>query len=110
MSMYPGHRSIAGPPPANGGNRLNELLDQIRLEFETQVRQYEQYEHQRKTSDIFMIQLLFNRGGPGLGLVLDSKHLPTPAVSFMNTMLMIALYYHSPIAHARDAAHTGASV
>lgn len=60
--MYPGHRSIAGPPPANGGNRLNELLDQIRIEFETQVRQYEQYEHQRKTPYIFTVKLLQSWG------------------------------------------------
>ncbi|KAK3692581.1 rco-1 [Podospora appendiculata] len=47
MSMYPGHRGIAGPPPGvNGAGRLNDLLDQIRNEFENQVRQYETYEHQ----------------------------------------------------------------
>lgn len=34
-------------PPANGGvNRLNELLDQIRAEFESQLRQTEGFEHQ----------------------------------------------------------------
>ncbi|KAM7207405.1 transcriptional repressor tup1 [Naviculisporaceae sp. PSN 640] len=46
MSMYNAHRGIAGPPPAGGGGRLSELLDQIRIEFEAQSRQYEQYEHQ----------------------------------------------------------------
>lgn len=51
MSMYP-HRSIAGPPPAGGGARLNELLDQVRIEFEAQSRQYAEYEHQRKAPDL----------------------------------------------------------
>ncbi|KAK0723108.1 WD40-repeat-containing domain protein [Lasiosphaeria miniovina] len=45
MSMYPGHRGM--PPPVNGsGARLNELLDQIRGEFEVYARQSETYEHQ----------------------------------------------------------------
>jgi glucose repression regulatory protein TUP1 len=49
MSMYPGHRGMGGVPPANGGAaRLNELLDQIRAEFESHVRQTETYEHQSK--------------------------------------------------------------
>ncbi|KAL2271865.1 hypothetical protein VTJ83DRAFT_1236 [Remersonia thermophila] len=47
MSMYPGHRGMGGVPPANGGaGRLNELLEQIRAEFESHVRQTETYEHQ----------------------------------------------------------------
>ncbi|KAK5654142.1 hypothetical protein OQA88_7573 [Cercophora sp. LCS_1] len=47
MSMYPGHRGMGGAPPANGGGgRLNELLDQIRAEFETQMRQTQDYDHQ----------------------------------------------------------------
>jgi len=45
MSMYPGHRGMGGAPPANGG-RLNELFEQIRQEFESQVRQTQDYEHQ----------------------------------------------------------------
>lgn len=46
MSMYP-HRGMGGVPPGgNGASRLNELLDSIRSEFETQVRQCENYEHQ----------------------------------------------------------------
>jgi len=46
MSMYP-HRGMGGVPPGgNGASRLNELLDNIRSEFETQVRQCENYEHQ----------------------------------------------------------------
>lgn len=48
MSMYPGHRGMAGVPAANGIARLNELLDQIRAEFETHARQNEGYEHQSK--------------------------------------------------------------
>jgi hypothetical protein len=49
MSMYPGHRGMGGVPQANGGAaRLNELLDQIRAEFESHVRQTETYEHQSK--------------------------------------------------------------
>ncbi|CAM1510328.1 Fc.00g006630.m01.CDS01 [Cosmosporella sp. VM-42] len=43
MSMYP-HR-MGGVPPGNSA-RLNELLDQIRAEFETQARQTEGFEHQ----------------------------------------------------------------
>ncbi|KAK0711584.1 WD40-repeat-containing domain protein [Lasiosphaeris hirsuta] len=47
MSMYPGHRGMGGAPPANGSpGRLNELLDQIRAEFESHIRQTEGYEHQ----------------------------------------------------------------
>lgn len=47
--MYPGHRGMGGVPPANGaGGRLNELLDQIRGEFESHLRQTENYEHQSK--------------------------------------------------------------
>lgn len=42
--MYP-HRGIAGVPPSNPA-RLNELLDQIRAEFDTQLRQAENFEHQ----------------------------------------------------------------
>ncbi len=49
MSMYPGHRGMGGVPPANsGGGRLNELLDQIRAEFESNLRQTETYDHQSK--------------------------------------------------------------
>jgi glucose repression regulatory protein TUP1 len=49
-SMYPGHQGMRGVPPANGGaGRLNELLDQIRAEFESHVRQTETYEHQSKS-------------------------------------------------------------
>lgn len=49
MSMYPGHRGMGGAPPANaGGSRLNELLDQIRAEFDSQLRQTQEYDHQRE--------------------------------------------------------------
>ncbi|KXH29651.1 WD domain-containing protein, partial [Colletotrichum nymphaeae SA-01] len=44
MSMYP-HRAMGAVPPNNSA-RLNELLDQIRSEFDTQMRQTEGYEHQ----------------------------------------------------------------
>lgn len=44
--MYPAHRGMGGVPPGNGGGRLNELLDQIRSEFESQLRTSETYEHQ----------------------------------------------------------------
>ncbi|KAL8303596.1 hypothetical protein RB597_004960 [Gaeumannomyces tritici] len=44
--MYPAHRGTGVPPQANGPSRLNELLDQVRSEFETQARQSEGYEHQ----------------------------------------------------------------
>ncbi|KFH43112.1 Transcriptional repressor rco-like protein [Hapsidospora chrysogenum ATCC 11550] len=44
MSMYP-HRGMGAVPPGNS-SRLNELLDQIRAEFDTQLRQTEGLEHQ----------------------------------------------------------------
>ncbi|CEJ87641.1 Putative Transcriptional repressor tup1 [[Torrubiella] hemipterigena] len=44
MSMYP-HRGMPAGPPGNSA-RLNELLEQIRAEFETQMRQSEGFEHQ----------------------------------------------------------------
>lgn len=43
MSMYPQHRGL----PQNA-SRLNELLDQIRAEFDNQVRLNEGYEQQSK--------------------------------------------------------------
>jgi hypothetical protein len=45
MSMYNSHR---GMPPGPGNNRLNELLDGIRAEFETQARASTEYEHSSK--------------------------------------------------------------
>ncbi|RBA09934.1 glucose repression regulatory protein TUP1 [Fusarium proliferatum] len=44
MSMYP-HRAMGGGPQGNS-TRLNELLEQIRVEFDTQMRATENYEHQ----------------------------------------------------------------
>jgi hypothetical protein len=44
MSMYP-HRAMGGGPQGNS-TRLNELLEQIRVEFDTQMRTTENYEHQ----------------------------------------------------------------
>lgn len=49
MSMYGGgHRGMGAVPPGNSVGRLTELLDQIRSEFETQMRASESYEHQSK--------------------------------------------------------------
>lgn len=44
MSMYP-HRGMGTVPPGNSA-RLNELLEQIRAEFDNQLRQTEGFEHQ----------------------------------------------------------------
>jgi len=46
MSMYP-HRNIQGAPPSNG-SRLHELLEQIRIEFESQASQYQTCQQERK--------------------------------------------------------------
>ncbi|KAL7959125.1 hypothetical protein V8C34DRAFT_280987 [Trichoderma compactum] len=43
MSMY-SHRGMGAVPPGNA--RLNELLEQIRAEFDSQQRQSENFEHQ----------------------------------------------------------------
>ncbi|KXJ97538.1 WD40-repeat-containing domain protein [Microdochium bolleyi] len=43
MSMYPGHRGL---PHQGGSSRLNELLEQVRAEFDNQVRVNEDYERQ----------------------------------------------------------------
>lgn len=48
MSMYP-HRPMGGVPPGSS-TRLNELLEQIRAEFETQLRQTEGFEHQSEST------------------------------------------------------------
>lgn len=47
MSMY-SHRGMGAVPPSNA--RLNELLEQIRAEFDTQLRQSENFEHQSMSS------------------------------------------------------------
>jgi len=47
MSMYNPHRGL-GPPGAPGNARLNELLDGIRAEFESQARASGEYEHSSK--------------------------------------------------------------
>ena len=41
--MYNAHRGLAGPAPTS---RLQELLDQIRAEFESQGGRNNEYEHQ----------------------------------------------------------------
>ncbi|KAL1872786.1 hypothetical protein VTK73DRAFT_1336 [Phialemonium thermophilum] len=46
MSMYPAHRGMGGVPPNSGASRLNELLDQIRSEFNNQLQNAENCEHQ----------------------------------------------------------------
>lgn len=72
MSMYPGHRGMGGVPPAGSGGagRLNELLDQIRAEFESHVRQTETYEHQSKCScrRALVASCLVGWADPGLGV------------------------------------------
>jgi len=45
--MYNSHRGM-GPAPGNA--RLNELLDGIRAEFETQARASGEYEHSSELS------------------------------------------------------------
>lgn len=47
MSMYT-HRGMGGVPPPSNSTRLNELLEQIRGEFDGQARQSEGFEHQSK--------------------------------------------------------------
>jgi glucose repression regulatory protein TUP1 len=42
MSMYNQHRGL-GPAPGNA--RLNELLDNVRAEFDNQARAGGEYEH-----------------------------------------------------------------
>lgn len=44
MSMYQ-HRGMGAAPPGSS-NRLNDLLNEIRQEFENQSRQTEGFEHQ----------------------------------------------------------------
>ena len=43
MSMYNPHRGLG--PPVQGNARLNELLDGVRAEFESQARASGEYEH-----------------------------------------------------------------
>ncbi|KAL2754670.1 hypothetical protein ACRALDRAFT_2109671 [Sodiomyces alcalophilus JCM 7366] len=45
MSMYP-HRAMAGAAPPANQSRLDELLEQVRNEFSSQLRTSEAYEHQ----------------------------------------------------------------
>jgi hypothetical protein len=47
--MYNAHRGIAGAP-APPNNRLAELLEQVRAEFEAQGGRANEYEHQRESS------------------------------------------------------------
>lgn len=51
MSMYP-HRAMGGAAPPANQSRLDELLEQVRNEFSSQLRTNEAYEHQ---SMIFLL-------------------------------------------------------
>ncbi|PHH49344.1 Transcriptional repressor rco-1 [Ceratocystis fimbriata CBS 114723] len=55
MSMYPQHPPRMGGGPPN--NRFNELLEQIRSEYESQIRSGENYEHQIQ-SQVSELQLI----------------------------------------------------
>lgn len=57
MSMYGPHRGIAGPPPS-GTARLQELLDQVRQEFENQARASGEYEHSSTSYTSVALHLL----------------------------------------------------
>ncbi|KAK3944299.1 transcriptional repressor tup1 [Diplogelasinospora grovesii] len=46
MSMYTGHRGVGAVHPANSSGRLQELLDQIRAEFDAHIRQSGELEQQ----------------------------------------------------------------
>ena len=45
MSMYPRH-GMGAVPPATNTTRLNELLEQVRAEFDGQIRQTEHLDQQ----------------------------------------------------------------
>jgi hypothetical protein len=70
MSMYQGHRGMGGVPPANGSaGRLNELLEQIRREFDSNAQQTEGYELQSKPFTRAPLRSCFrHRRDPRLGL------------------------------------------
>jgi glucose repression regulatory protein TUP1 len=46
MNHYPPPRGVMGGPPAGPSQRLNELLDNIRTEFETESQRSVDYEGQ----------------------------------------------------------------
>lgn len=47
--MYNAHRAMGpGPGPQQPADRLNELLQQVRAEFEQQAGRSTEHEHQRK--------------------------------------------------------------
>ena len=48
--MFGPHNPHRGLGPVNGNNRLNELLDQVRAEFDTQARNSGEYEQQCESS------------------------------------------------------------
>ncbi|KKF92602.1 Transcriptional repressor rco-1 [Ceratocystis platani] len=53
MSMYPQHPPRMGGGPPN--NRFNELLEQIRSEYESQIRSGENYEHQNSRKKLLIL-------------------------------------------------------
>jgi len=48
--MYNAHRGLPPGPAPPPNNRLAELLEQVRAEFEVQGGRTNEYEHQRKSS------------------------------------------------------------
>lgn len=46
--MYNSHRGM-GPPAPAPGSRLQELLEQVRAEFDAQAGRSNEHEHQRKS-------------------------------------------------------------
>lgn len=75
MSMY-SHRGMGAVPPGNSA-RLNELLDQIRAEFETQLRQTEGFEHQ-STSAFLSAPVPYLLGAAWLQAIPGTIQLTTP--------------------------------
>lgn len=52
MSMFPGPRGMGHVTHANNGiERVNDLMAQVRSEFESQLRATESFEHQSKPPD-----------------------------------------------------------
>ncbi len=97
MSMYPAHRGIGGVPPANNSGRLNELLDQIRSEFETQLRTSENYEHQSespKHKQMLFFSWSYNPWFPG--------QCASPSY---RDLFRADAFENSPGSGQRDAAH-----
>ena len=58
--MYPGHRGMGGgaPPSQAGSARFNELVEQMRAEFEGSIRQSDQMEIQSKSTGLQPLALV----------------------------------------------------